>query len=370
MFILIRLAGERVRDLEQTPTQNRRIVEHYASHLVSGMVTAKDVYAGDGTVLVSAGAVLNRQTIEKLNKWAITKVPVLAEAGTNPLQDPKIRQFMHNYQTSVHAVERAFDMIRGDGEVPLQTFEEAAGRITEDVLSTGNAIDQLYNLPPCDDYTFRHCVNVSIVSAMIAMWLKFPADIINAISLAGLMHDIGKSRLPPELLHKPFRLPPAKYELYKEHTSLGAQLLKGRPDIGESVIAGVLEHHERCDGSGYPARLQAEDIHPYAKIIAIADRYDEELTINLNPDIVVSPYTSLEKVWDEITRFDVKGCVTFMDNMTNFLSGNIVALSDKRQGRVVYINKEWPSRSMVQMENGDVLDLMDEGSPRIQHLVR
>jgi len=364
------LSGEKMRDLEQTPLQNRRVVEHYAAHLVSGMVTAKDVYAGDGTVLVSAGAVLNRQTIEKLNKWAVAKVPVLVEAGASPLQDPKIRQFMHNYQTSVHAVERAFDMIRADGEVPLQTFEAAADRITEDVLSTGNAVDQLYNLPPCDDYTFRHCVNVSVVSAMIAMWLKYPADIINAISLAGLMHDIGKSKLPSELLHKPFRLPPAKYELYKEHTSLGAELLKGRPDIGESVIAGVLEHHERCDGSGYPARLRAEDIHPYAKIIAIADRYDEELTINLNPEVVVSPYTSLEKVWDEVRRFDAKGCVTFMDNMTNFLSGNMVALSDKRQGRVVCINKEWPSRSMVQMENGEVLDLMDDGSPRIQYLVR
>lgn len=356
--------------MEQTNTQARRIVEHHASHLVAGMVTAKDIFAGDGTILVSAGAMLNRQTIEKLNKWAVAKVPVLVEAGANPLQDPKIKQFIHNYQTSVHAVERAFDIIRSDGEVPLQTFEQAAGSIAENVISTGNAIDQLYNLPPCDDYTFRHCVNVSVVAAMIAMWLKYPADIINAISLAGLMHDIGKAKLPPELLNKPFRLPPVKYELYKEHTSLGAEMLKGRPDIGESIIAGVLEHHERCDGSGYPGQLTAEDIHPYAKIIAIADRYDEELTINLNPDIVVSPYTSLEKVWNEVTRFDVKGCVTFMDNMTNFLSGNIVALSDRRQGRVVCINKEWPSRSMVQLDNGEVLDLMEDKSVRIQHLIK
>lgn len=348
----------------------RRSVEHQAAHLVVGMVTAKDVYAGDGTVLVSAGTVLNRQTIEKLNKWVVTKVPVLAEASIKPLQDPQIQKFMHNYQTSVVAVERAFDMIRVDGVVPVEEFEEAAERITEDVLNTGNAIDQLYNLPPCDDYTFRHCVNVSVVSAMIAMWLKYPADIVNAISLTGLMHDIGKSQLPVELLHKPFRLPAAKYEKYKEHTQLGAELLRKRPDIGESILAGVLQHHERYDGSGYPGGLKGDDIHPFAKIVAIADRYDEELTINLNPDIVVSPYTSLEKIWNEITLFDVKAAVTLIDNMSNFLSGNRVVLTDQREGRVVFINKEWPSRSMVQLDNGEVLDLMEDPQVRIRYLLR
>ena len=356
--------------LETVQAKNRRVVEHHAAHLVAGMETAKDVFAADGTILVSAGSILNRHTIEKLNKWTVDKIPVLISVGNNPLSDPKVKQFMHNYQSSVHAVERAFDLIRSNGDIPVDVFEKTAVTISEDVLSTGNAIDQLYNLPPCDDYTFRHCVNVSVIAAMIGMWLKYPADIVNAISLAGLMHDIGKSQLPSELLNKPYKLAPHDYEIYKQHTELGAELLKDRPEIDQSVIAGVLEHHERYDGSGYPRALAGEDIHPFARIIAIADKYDEELTINLNPELVVSPYTSLEQVWNSVTSFEAKGCVTFVGNMTNFLSGNSVVLTDGRQGRVVYINKDWPSRSIVQLENGDVLDLMEDISVRIQHLVR
>jgi putative nucleotidyltransferase with HDIG domain len=360
-----------VPDLEKPQLNMRRIVEHHVTHLAPGMEVARDVQTPDGKVLVAAGTILNRPTVEKLNKWVDSKVPIFAEAPVNPLGDPKVKRFLHNYQTSVHAVERAFDLIRSEGELPMAAFEKTSAGIAKDVIAVGNALDQIYSLPTCDDYTFRHCVNVSVISAMIAMWLKYPVDIINSISLAGLMHDVGKAELPPELLNRPYKLPPLEYEIYQQHTQLGAELVRKQPGIAESILAGVLQHHEREDGSGYPDGLVAADIHPYAKIVAIADLYDEALTIDLNPELVVSPYTSLERLWDRITTVDAKACVTFVGNMTNFLSGNVVMLTDGRQARVVYINKDWPSRSIVQLESGEVLDLMEHNcTARIRHLVR
>ncbi|MCX7780460.1 MAG: HD domain-containing protein [Negativicutes bacterium] len=356
--------------MQQVQENSRRIVEHRPAHLVEGMEIARDIFAADGTVLVSGGTILNRTTIEKLGKWQVAKVPVFSQVNANPLSDPKLKQFLHTYQHSVHAVERAFHLIRETGDVPVDALAKTADAITGDVCEVGNAVDQLYHLPPCDDYTLRHSVNVSVVAALIAMWLKLPADIVSAVALTGLMHDIGKAKLPPAILNQTRKLSASDYAEYMRHPVLGLELLADRTDIAWSVKTGILQHHEREDGSGYPRGLMARDIHPYAKIVAVADRYDEELTINLEPDKVVSPYTSLEILWDAVNSLDAKTCITFYDNMTNFLSGNIVRLSDGRQGRVVYVNKDWPSRSMVQLDCGDVLDLMEQPDVCIQYLIR
>ena len=104
--------------------------------------------------------------------------------------------------------------------------------------------------------------------------------------------------------------------------------------------------------------------------MAVADLYDEALTINRDPYTVYSPYSGVEKVNDEKHRADPKICLLFVSRMLNFLSGNIVALSDGREGRVVYVNTVNPSRSIVQLTSGAVLDLSDDPELRIHHVIR
>ncbi len=350
--------------------QTPKIIEQNVKFLVPGMELARDVLLEDGKVLVSEGAIVSQNIINKLISWEITKVYIIAEVTINPIADPKVQQFINNYNKSVTVVQKAFESIRATQDIDIDTFEKTAAELTDHVSGTGNIIDQLYNLPKLDDYTFHHSVNVSVISALIASWLKYPADIVNAVSLTGLLHDVGKTLLPSELLNKPYKLSPDDYNLYKKHTAFGYELVKKIPDLAQSIISGVTDHHERIDGSGYPHGKKGDDIHPYAKIVAIADLYDEALTINREPDLVYSPYTSLEELRNNIFLFDPKACITFLDNMTNYLSGNIVALTDGTQGRVVFIHKERPSRSMVQMASGKVLDLSEQSELRIQFVVR
>lgn len=347
-----------------------KIVEQSVKFLVPGMELATDVCVDD-TVLASKGTVVTQAIIKKLNNWDISKVSILTEVlAPNPIIDPKVQQFINSYNQSVSVVQKAFDSIRENKEVPIETFRNTAEDITQNITAVGNVIDQLYNLPPCDDYTFRHNVNVSAIAALIATWLKYPPESVNAISLAALLHDVGKSQLPPKILNKPYKLPPADYEKYKQHTLLGAELVSKIPNIAQSIVSAVRDHHERENGTGYPNGISGEDIHPYAKIIAVADIYDEALTINAEDPGALSPYYSLEKVHDEIHRLDAKVAITFIDNMNNFLSGNTVTLTDGRKGRVVFINKESPSKSMVQLDDGMVLDLAVENSLRIHYVAR
>ncbi len=358
--------------MSETADEKRKIIEHRTEFLVPGMELAHDICSHDGKVLFAKNSILSQHNIQKLGNWQIPKVFIYNEVtSANPLVSPKLQKFLNTYNQSVLVVQKAFDDIRATQEIPLETFTATAADITANVTEAGNVIDRLYNLPPCDDYTMYHSVNVSAISALIATWLNYPPEQVNAISLAGLLHDVGKSRLSPELLHKPFKLPTADYERYKKHVAYGYELVSKIPTISQSITAAVFQHHERRDGSGYPGGITDYYIHPYAKIIAVADFYDESLTINReDPYARLSPYLSLQKLRDDLYRLDPKVCIIFIDSMSNFLSGNRVALTDGREGRVVFINKEKPSVSMVQLDNGSVIDLSEQQEVSIHYVLR
>ncbi len=348
----------------------KKIIEQKVEYLVPGMEVAREIYTDDGSVLAIESTIINKSLIEKLKNWKIEKVDIIAEITDNPITDPKIQQFLNSYNQSVTVVQQAFDNIRQSQEVPIETFTQTADEIVDNVSDSSDLIDQMYNLPNCDDYTFRHSVNVSAIAALIATWLKFPQESISAIALAGLLHDVGKSQLPPEILNKPYRLAPKDYELYQTHTAIGYDLVNKIPNIAQSILSGIMDHHEREDGSGYPKQLRSDDIHPYAKIIAVADMFDESLTINCDTPGAISPYLSLGKLRKEIYLVDAKACITFTENMMNFLSGNRVMLTNNQQGRVVFVNKDKPSHSIVQQDDGTVIDLSATKDISIHYVVK
>lgn len=350
--------------------ESQKIIEQKVEFLVPGMELARDVYTNDGKTLATEKTIISKILIKSLQKWNIDKVSIIAEIIDNPITNPTVQQFINNYNQSVRTVQKAFEDIRQTHQVPIETFIHTADDIVDTLPASGNIIDQLYNLPPCDDYTFRHNVNVSTIAALIATWLKFPPESVSAIALAGLLHDVGKSQLPPEILGKSHNLPPAEYELYKTHTTLGYDLVSKIPNIAKSVLSGILDHHERGDGTGYPSQLTSEDIHPYAKIVAIADLFDEALTINCETPGALSPYSSLDKLLQDIYSIDAKACLTFTHNMMNFISGHLVALTNGERGRVVFVNKDRPSKSIVQLEhNNEVIDLSEIDDLYIHYII-
>ncbi|MBU2700096.1 putative nucleotidyltransferase with HDIG domain [Sporomusaceae bacterium BoRhaA] len=344
------------------------MVELAVKYLVPGITIAHDVVSSDGKILVNGGVEVSRHIIDKLQDWQIDSVMIIQKNVDNPLSRQEIRKFVNTYNQSIGVVNKAFEQARLTKEVPLETFVEMNEKIQKNTPASGNIIDQLYNLPPCDDYTFHHSVNVSVIAALLAGWLGYPPNMVNDISLAGLLHDIGKSQLPKHLLHRTDLLSSEEYTQYQQHVNLGYELLQHNPDLPQTVKLSILAHHERRDGSGYPSRLLGDDIHPYAQIIAVADLYDEGLTINRNPDIVYSPYAALEKLKDNVSQIAAKPVITFIDRMTNFLSGNNVFISDGRVGRVVFINKQSPCRPMVLLEDGQVLDLSEIPELQVLHL--
>jgi len=348
----------------------KKILKQNIEFLVPGVQIARDVCSESDSVLVSAGTITNNNLIEKLKNWDIQSIDIIEEVSANPIIDPKLQKFLNSYNQSVSVMKKTFADIRQTQDVSMETFTNTAEEITESLPTGGNVIDRLYDLPACDDYTFRHSVNVSAISALLGTWLKFPPESVSAIALAALLHDVGKSQLPVELLNKPYKLSPEDYKIYQTHTQLGVDLVKKQGEIAESILAGIDQHHEREDGRGYPAGLKSVDIHPYAKIIAVADRFDEALTINCENPSEVSPYSSLDKLREEQYYLDPHSCITFRENMMNYISGQQVMLTNKMGARVVFINKERPSLSIVQTNEGEVWDLSTMKDVCIQYVMK
>lgn len=121
---------------------------------------------------------------------------------------------------------------------------------------------------------FNHCVKVSILAVTLGKQIGLSqADMIN-LGVGGLLHDIGKLRIPGHILNKPGKLTPEEFEIAKEHVHHTKEILDMNKDIPDEVYQIALEHHEKCDGSGYPAGLKEESISIFGKIGAIADAYD------------------------------------------------------------------------------------------------
>lgn len=124
-----------------------------------------------------------------------------------------------------------------------------------------------------DRYTFGHSERVSLVSAQIAAAMGLPSDEVEIIRLSGLVHDVGKIGVPEEILRKPAALTDDEFAQVKKHPEIGANILDGIPQLA-NVLPGVLHHHERWDGRGYPHGLKGEDIPLHARIIGVADTFD------------------------------------------------------------------------------------------------
>jgi hypothetical protein len=141
-------------------------------------------------------------------------------------------------------------------------------RLQKNMLQTVEAIASIVEMR--DPYTSGHQARVAQLAKEIARQMGLPEEQIEAIHLAGLVHDLGKIRIPAEILSKPSRLNDIEYSLIKMHPQAGYDILKG-VDFSWPIAEMVLQHHERMDGSGYPQGLKGEEILPGARILVVAD---------------------------------------------------------------------------------------------------
>lgn len=199
-----------------------------------------------------------------------------------------------------------------------------------------------------DDLTYIHSLNVAILCHEFANWMHMPEEEQDILTLAGLLHDVGKMGIPGKIIKKAGLLTEEEYELIKQHPQKGYDFLKKHP-LDERIMNAALMHHERCDGSGYPQGLKADEIDDFAKIVAIADYYDALTSARVYRE-PHCPFEVFRMLQQERDKFDSTYLAVFMEGVASFYIGCEVVLSNQKRARMVDTNPTDQSNPIVKMD--------------------
>lgn len=255
-------------------------------------------------------------------------------------------------------------------EVVLKNAELDVNELLDDALKliaqgrgSYSIFDMLHSMRQNDDETYAHCLNVGLFCNVFAGWLKLSEEETRLATLCGLLHDVGKMKIPEGLLKKSAVYTEEELWAVKKHAYEGYQLVKNL-DIDNHVKNAVLTHHERCDGTGYPFGLKDAKIDPYAKMVAIADVYDAMTSVRPYRD-AMSPIQAVEIMQQEgLLKYDVRFILVFLENVMNTFIGNRVLLSTGEKGEIVFIHKDNVTRPTVKC-GGHYVDMNKEKSVQI-----
>jgi len=142
------------------------------------------------------------------------------------------------------------------------------------VSSSASAALWLTNLKDRDEYTSIHCVNVCVLALAFGVYLDLGRDELVQLGLGALLHDVGKTRTPEDVLNKPGPLTPDEFEVIKQHAEDGYQIMATTGGLAESSLAAIRHHHERLGGHGYPFGLRGDRVPSFARITGVVDAYD------------------------------------------------------------------------------------------------
>jgi HD-GYP domain-containing protein (c-di-GMP phosphodiesterase class II) len=245
------------------------------------------------------------------------------------------------------AVQELIGRVRAGAALQIEALHEASSSLLSEVGGDASAVVTLTYLHHCDDYTVEHSADVAILMVAIARILAVPASELPVLALAGLMHDVGKQLLPNELLQKPGTLTCEEFAEIRKHPQHGFDLLAGCDGCPDAVRAVALQHHERLDGSGYPARLTREQLHPYSRIAAVADTFDA-MTADRVYRRGCPPRTAILELYrDRQQRLDPEAVEALIHLVGVYPVGTRVRLSTGERGVVVAPNPHDTTRPVV-----------------------
>ena len=266
---------------------------------------------------------------------------------------------------AIREIKNLFDQYdMGEGIITkesIASMREIAHNIVEAVLAHQEVEIGVIELKSYDDYTFHHCLSVCVISVAIASAMAFSKEELIDLGLAGLLHDVGKTMVDIKLINKPGKLSNAEYQEVSKHALLGGTYLLEHDLVNESIYNGVISHHEKFDGTGYPFHLEGENIPLFARIIAVADVYDA-LTSNRPYRKAKTPTEAFEIILGSSTsHFDSNIVDAFTRKIAPYPVGSSVRLSNNDVGIVIRTSHEFPLRPLVRsIYTGKNYDLLSD----------
>ncbi|WP_423408650.1 HD-GYP domain-containing protein [Heyndrickxia sp. MSNUG] len=359
----------------------------YVDNLIEGCILTDDVLLNTNRSIMSKKTVLSNHLIEVLKAFLIKEVEVEKTLVTGvPFNAPEIADKKAPWNPAAQNISdlNFFDLfLRAKQEFKKEFISWQSGMqidiskvrgiivpLIEQADIHSSDIFHLHHYSTKTEYLYDHPLAVGIISAFIAKKLNYSKGDVTQIAVAGCLSDCGMAKISPNLINKNTTLTVEEFEEIKKHPTYSYQMVKNSPLLKEAAKIAILHHHERLDGSGYPFGEKAARIHPFAKILAVADSF-HAMTSERMYKPKHSPFKVLEMVNEELFgEFDIAALKALSSSIMNFSIGSIVRLSDGQTAEIVFVEEKNPTRPLVRIiESNEILALEKNRHLHIEEVI-
>lgn len=360
-------------------------------NLKPGMIVAKDVFDKNGLVMLEKDTALDDSNFNKVllsgnafvfilensiipyRKSFLRKDGTVEESAMVPIDIPvwerqSFIEFEAEYEAKPEQLKDELLNIAESGKIDQDRLFAMTQNVMSKLKTKNDVFTYLNHLKSRDEPTYSHSVNVSLLANLFAAWTNAGESEVYELTTAGILHDIGKTQISPDILNKRGRLTSAEYEEIKKHTVIGYRILENA-DVSKEVKMTALGHHEKIDGSGYPLGIKGEKISRFAKIIAICDIYDAMTSNRIYRD-KICPFDVIKSFErGSYGVLDTEFLLLFLQNIAYTYLNSKVELSDGRTGEVVFINRSNLSNPLVRTREGEIVDLKKDNDMHIVSII-
>lgn len=337
-----------------------------SKELSSGMRLARDIHYYDLSkkqiVEIKKSYILNSNDIWSIRNSNIDGLYVDKAADTLSVEKIITDELKNEAIEGITTIAESF-LANTVNKKQFEEIDTTALKLIESLTSDNITMVNIFDLKKYDDYTFHHSLSVAVMSLAMGIELKLNEIQLKELVLSALLHDIGKVSVPIEILNKPSRLTPEEFNIVKKHPLDAGKYLLGNNLITENTFRGIVCHHEKWDGTGYPNRLSKDNIPFYSRIITVADVYDA-LTSTRPYRKPSEPTEAVEYIMGGTgTYFDQDMVKVFLKKIAPYPVGCKVKLSNGREAAVIKNNPSQPLRPVVSMiDSSDIYDLYNDFS--------
>ena len=318
-------------------------------YLSQGMELGRDIYDGDCRVILVKGAILSNRHIEILKRWEITSVFVKNPLIELPLVDELLEEKTRH--KAIKIIKNSFSQFAKDGHYNLNgEQQELIKSVVDAVMKKRHTILHLSQINRHHDDLFTHSLNVAMLSAVTAVAVgQQDKNDLHVIVLGALLHDLGKLVIPKSILNKVGPLTLEEQEIFESHAQCGFELLRKDPEIPLLAAHIAYQHHEQFDGNGYPRQLAGMGILPFARIVSIANAYD-----NLIADTPGQPGLKMHVAYETIMSgvnilFEPAAAKCFLSRIALYPVGTMVRVTTGQVGVVTAVTPRLQHRPVIKL---------------------
>jgi len=328
--------------------EEKHRVELLVSFLYPGIILKGDSFTEDGEKVSNAFEPITEKKINELKASGIQKIyydrPVLGFKGeiSKPAVDQKV------IDKAIDISQELENAIKAGKNLPQEGIGEVVSEFANHISSREDSVLNLLELKDFDDYTYTHSINVAMIACLMAKKMGYSEEGLKLVTTAALLHDIGKTLVPVEIVRKPAELTEEEFEIMKKHPVFGYEIIKSYSSYPVIVQKAVLLHHEKVSGKGYPLGLRGEQMGEIAQIISLADMFDAITTPRL--------YKPARPFWYALTEINRESGSSFSPRLSKTFVNELP--SHLTEGEI------FKKGSFVILNTGEIAEVIDYKYPQ------